>query len=505
MSRWFFVFAAAAIACSGSESTTPTATIDDKRPIPPPPPKETKTAAEWNGWVAHVTKPTPAAGVTPLDEVPDSTWFTNRNAVRRLSPAAIRKGPALHPTPRDGSKWTVIGLKQTGVALGLRARDEAGDEYFLKFDPRGHDEVETGADVVVQRLVFAAGYNVPENDIVYVKRDGLSVAPPVRAQDVDDVLARVAREADGRYRVLASRIIPGEPIGGIQYAGTRTGDPNDRIPHEDRRDMRGFYSMAAWLNHTDIKPANTLEVWIPDRGDRSRGHVVHYLLDFGKALGAMTRIDRRLHVGFAHYEQPGDEVIEHVVTGTPLPWSGVGPFPDLRGLGWIESEHYDAATWKPLFPWLPFEKADRFDKFWGARLVASFTPAQIRAALDAARYSEPRTVDYLARVLGERQRKTVERLFREVAPLAQFALRDGALCFVDLWKRHVGGGATYIAELREHGYSERRARAKPDGTVCFEDLPHEAFVEIRVERPGQVVPSTRVHLGIESVTAIERR
>jgi hypothetical protein len=490
MSRWPYVIAFV-IACSRSEETAAPQARDDRQPIPTPAVNKNTHVSGWWTSLGSLTEPTRARGVTALDEVPDSTWFTNRNAVRPLSLAEIRRGPAQHRAPRDGQRWTVIGMKQTGVALGLRARDEAGDAFFLKFDPLGHDEVETGADVVVQRLLFAAGYNVPENDVVYLTRTELAAADDVKPEDIDALLARAAREPDGRYRAVASRFLPGEPVGGIMYLGTRKGDVNDQIPHEDRRDMRGLYTLAAWVNHTDMKPANTLDVWVPTSPDSSRGYVVHYLLDFGKALGAMTRIDGRFGTGFSHSEDPDD-----------LPWQEIGPFPDLRGLGFIESERFDPSNWKPLVPWLPFEKADRFDKLWGARLVASFTPPQIRAAVEAGRYSDLRTVEHLTRVLVERQRKTIAHLFRGVAPLAHFEMRRGDLCFVDLWTRHgLGGETTYTV-------GSHRGVAKPDGTVCF-DLPREVppSVEIEVERAGLVLPSTRVTLAGSPpcVTAIERR
>jgi hypothetical protein len=528
MSRWLQVSASVAtfvaLACSRSDTgARRTATIDDRRAIPAPR-SQPSSGLDWWGSLGYVTRPTRAGAVTALDEVPDSTWFTNRNAAQRLSTAAIRNGPALHRTPRDGSKWVAIGMKQTGVALGLRARDDAGDEFFLKLDPAGHDEVETGADVVVQRLLFAAGYNVPENDVVYLRRSDVSVAhdgstgdePPLRDDEIDALLARAAREPDGRYRALASRIIPGKPIGGITSFGTRVDDPNDQLRHQDRRDMRGLYALAAWVNHTDIKPANTLDVWVADRRDPSRGHVVHYLLDFGKALGAMARIDGRLDAGFAYHEQPKLLLVKHAITGTQVPWAGIGPFPALPGLGWIESERFDPASWKPFYHWLPFEKADRFDKLWGARLVASFTPEQIRAALAAARYSDPRTVDYLARVLVVRQRKILAEFFRGVAPLERFEIRGTALCFVDLWTRHALGGpdAMYTAEIQTAagGDAKRHAKPKRDGTVCFENVRREvpAVVEIEIARGGHVIAPTRVEItappgGPARVTAIGRR
>ncbi|HUS67786.1 MAG TPA: hypothetical protein VMZ28_24795 [Kofleriaceae bacterium] len=512
--RVCLVVVAGAAACSRAEREAPA--MREERPIPrpqavPPVPKPLGKLAPAAGWAA--------VGVDRLGEVPDSSWFTNRNAVRPVSPEAIRRGPGPHPRPRDGARWAIVGTKETGYAIGFRARDERGAEYYLKFDPRGHDEVETGADVATQRLLFAAGYNVPENDVVYVARERLSIAPgalardedgerPLRDDDVTAMLARAAREPDGRYRALASRVLPGEPLGGIEPKGVRPGDANDAIAHQDRRDMRGLYSIAAWLNHTDIKAKNSLEVWIPDRGDPSRGRVAHYLLDFGKALGAMARIDRRPEVGFAH---EGDTDVK----------VDLGPFPDLRGLGWLESEQFDPAQWKTLAPWLPFQAADRFDRFWGARIVMSFTPQQIRAALEAARYTEPRTVEQVLRVLLERQRKVGVSFFQEVAPLDRFRVERGALCYDDLWARHRlgGGAATYVAELvreKDDGEPWRdTAGAGADGVVCHRGLPGPArgqtlAFELRVARPGQDLPPVVVTLeapasGPPRVVALDRR
>src|SRR5262249_31444917 len=38
-------------------------------------------------------------------------------------------------------------------------------------------------------------------------------------------------------------------VGRATYAGAKDDDPNDFVPHEDRRELRAQRIMAAWLDH----------------------------------------------------------------------------------------------------------------------------------------------------------------------------------------------------------------------------------------------------------------
>ena len=88
----------------------------------------------------------------------------------------------------------------------------------------------------------------------------------MRPRDVEAVLAKAARNADGSYRVLASKALTGKPVGPFRYYGTRPDDPNDIFPHEHRRELRGLGVFAAWLNHDDSRSINTLDTLVRDGG-----------------------------------------------------------------------------------------------------------------------------------------------------------------------------------------------------------------------------------------------
>ena len=74
------------------------------------------------------------------------------------------------------------------------------------------------------------------------------------------MLERAARNADGTYRVSAGALLPGKVLGPFRYSGHAPDDPNDLVPHEQRRELRALRVFGAWTNLVDWKAGNTLDV-----------------------------------------------------------------------------------------------------------------------------------------------------------------------------------------------------------------------------------------------------
>ncbi|TMQ04271.1 MAG: hypothetical protein E6J90_51800 [Deltaproteobacteria bacterium] len=300
-----------------------------------------------------------ALGVNALDEVPDSTWFTNRIGVRELTPDEVRRGPVQVGSPEAHRPWMIHSTKTGGSEPGFMISDARGKKFLLKLDMAAFPEQLTATHVIVGRLLWACGFNVTEDHVVYFRPDDLVIAAdavgkdvfgdkhPLRRDEVEAVLARVAVEPDGRLRGMASLWLDGKPLGGPPAEGVRDDDPNDRIPHQLRRDLRGAYAIFAWLDHVDVQESNFLDMWVKE-GDRH--YVKHYLLDFGKALGVMNttginpRHGREYVIDFA-------AIARSLVTAGAMkrPWEGREPSP-LRGVGMFEADGFDPGAWKPDSP-----------------------------------------------------------------------------------------------------------------------------------------------------------
>src|SRR5215510_8608947 len=85
-------------------------------------------------WVRLATgNPKQASNVNALDEVPDSSWYTNRHHIRRMSTDELQRGPNTGKGP-DFSTAVITKAKTSGVTPGMMVKDFNGESYLIKFD-----------------------------------------------------------------------------------------------------------------------------------------------------------------------------------------------------------------------------------------------------------------------------------------------------------------------------------------------------------------------------------
>jgi hypothetical protein len=515
--------------------------VDDRRNVPVPPAERPTylNFYNYNGVVLRpltrameLPPPQRALGVNALDEVPDSTWFTNRIGVRDLTIDEVRTGPNLVGSPELHRPWTVHRTKPGAPELGLFITDARGLKFLLKFDFPGHAEEETAAHVIAGKLLWACGQHVTDDYVVKfgpgdlvlardaVVEDVFGNTHPLGRAELDDILRSTPATPDGRLRAMASLWLPGKSLGGIPSEGVREDDPNDRIPHEMRRDLRGAYSMVAWVDHVDMQEANFVDSWIEDGG---RHYVVHHMIDFGKALGVMNTTKLNPRPGFEYDIDFG--AMGHGLGTLGIvrrPWEGTSS-PPIRGVGMFDVEHFDPNGWVPgTQAYLPLLIADRFDKFWGAKIVIRFTPEQIRAVVETGRLSDPRAVAYLTATLVARQRATARYWFDRVNPLDRFAIAPhggGAeLCFDDLalvYRLGADPAATryrlmsYDRDGKEIGAATAFRPTGAGGHACIGPLTlatgGDRYTIFRVEttRPD-VTLATLVYVALDAKTSAPR-
>jgi hypothetical protein len=383
-----------------------------------------------------------AMNVNTVDEVPDSSWLTNRIGRRDLSVAEVVKGPdRLEHVSTDG--WVVSGGKSSGLQPGFRMTDPSGQLFQLEVDPPSNPELASGAEIIGTAFYYAMGYHTVEVYLTEVDRAKLVISEnamirdPLNGKrrrlekhDLDLVFDRAARLPNGRYRVLASRFAPGKPVGNFRYYGTRTDDPNDVVLHEHRRELRGARVFGAWLNHDDSRGINSLDMLETANGQSA---IRHYMFDFGSILGSGTIFAQRHRSGneYIFESKPGWATLASL--GLYIrPWMRID-YPDVPpSIGRLEARAFDPVKWKPEYPNPAFENMRADDAFWAARIMSRFTDEMIRGVVEKAQYSDPAATAYMTETLIARRDKVVAAWLNVVCPVVDAALgTDGALTFAN--------------------------------------------------------------------------
>jgi len=448
---------------SSSKFVAPNPLPDDNRSIPQPKYKKINylkdffnkqitiqiiQSLDFSRQLRHLFgKPKQAFNTDAFDEVPNSSWFTNRNAYRQMSLKEIAKGPDTGQGPDTTNFWTIKSAKSEGVTPGFQIKDSRGDNYMIKFDPKGYSELATGAEAIATKLFYAMGYNVPENYITYFHPKILKLGDDVEFTDekgnkrlmtnadIGEIFKKVERLPDGRIRALASKFVESDAIiGGFKYNSTRKDDPNDFVPHQHRRELRALYVPCSWLKHFDTKAGNNLDVYVTENG---RSFVKHYLIDFGSTLGSAAHSPQPDYKGHENDFDPCMMFQNIITAGLYVrSWEKLEPF-KYSSVGRFDSHDFNPGKTKPNHPNPAFENCTNRDGYWGAKIVMSFTDKQLQTAVAQGQYSDPNAASYLLQILKERRDIIGRYWFNKINPLDRFQISENSpgqqiLSFIDL-------------------------------------------------------------------------
>lgn len=472
----------------------------------------------------QVAKGRPADNVNALDETPNSSWYTNRHFHNRMTLEELARGPNVTDGPDESAAWTITSGKFEGGTPGFTVKDSKGDRYIMKFDAPQFQEMGSSAEVISTKILHACGYFVPQNTIVYFDPKTLLIGETAKVEergvkrqmtmaDVETMLTGIPRRSDGKIRSLASKFVDGRPAGVWNYKGARNDDPNDRVHHEHRRELRGLRTIGSWLSDEDRRAANTLAVYYTDKQTENK-YIKHYLIDMGSTLGSNNIIPHAPKYGNEYLVDPRTIGLQFITLGLYVkPWEfETGNLdPEFPSVGYYESKIFDAGEWYPTYPNPAFEYCTFRDAYWGAKIVTSFTDDDIRAIVETAKMSDPRAKEYLTRTLIKRRDKVGRHWFERMNPLDKFRFEktpagEVTLAFSDLAidnKLEKAEGTQYVYTLSynkkgQHRQSVVQVPAIPiskngsgflDGILSSNDLKKETdkifSVEIQTRRKGK--------------------
>jgi len=395
------------------------------------------------GRTVGVTNAKQADNINRLDEPPESSWYNNRHYYNPMTPEELAQGPNT-VAPDTSANWTIFSAKLEGANPGFFIEDASGNRFLIKFDGPRYPELTTSAEVISTKIFYAAGYNVPQATITYFDPDQVTVGDdvmvidkgkkrPMTKADYRNIIAGKTRNKEGKIRALASKFVDGIPVGSWGFEGTRTDDPNDRVAHEHRRELRGMRVISSWVNDTDRRDANTMSVYTDG------GYIKHLVQDFGNTLGANAAGVHEPIYGQAYLIDPRYMTLNAVSLGFNVnSWETVElkkhiPFPSV---GYFQEDIFKPGQWVSAHPLPAYENMTLRDAFWAAKQVMSFSDEDIRAIVETGQLTNPKAEEYIIAVLIKRRDQIGRYWFSRINPVDKFSVTDTGdqimLAFKDL-------------------------------------------------------------------------
>lgn len=337
-----------------------------------------------------------AVNVNNFDEVADSTWFTNR--IGRTSTFVNNfKTP-----PSFRKKWTVLEINQAKADEEFVIQDANKNNYVIKID-KDPEWLVSGGELLGALILSSIGYNVTENYILEFESRSLD----------KKILPK------GKYRALAVRVPPGKQLGHFAFQERRKDDPNDRIPHEYRRELCGLRVFASLLNNKGISTKNTLDIY-------SDGYVTHYLSNLSGPLA-----DMRSEFLSESTKNVGHTIDALFSFGFYNPYWTSSDVPIKRLKGVLSSEKFDPKKWQPDKQNSAFKYMSYRDAFWAGKILKNFTDDDIRTIVAMSGYKDKKTSDRIVDEIITRRNRIISFWFQRFNPIDNFRL-SGVLTFDDI-------------------------------------------------------------------------
>jgi hypothetical protein len=500
---------ASALACSGYRPARfavrpPVADAHDDAPVPVP---------RWR-WIPEPVylsevylhrplrealdlSPQPEAGdINSMDDVARSTWFSPRALdVGTMARGPENNGPPLPP-------FTVLPDSPMGLASGAFSMlDSRGYRYEITFDPPDRAEMRTAALAVASRLFWALGYTTPPVFIIRARAEDFWRSEGATA-DAGAMLKSGAPPLLGYYRLAAISWPPGVLLGYAPESGVRGDDPNDVVPHENRRTLRALKVFGAWLALDGLGPSKTIDRYLGPPGE---GHVAHYIVGLDDALGAANVVRAADPAPAEGGGSPFTRLItlglypNHRPRATQIDMPAIGELP----------KDVDPAGYAPP---LPYEPADRMlgpDGYWAAKRMLTLSPQQIALAVAAGNISDPRAQRAMQSALETRRTQVAAYWMARATPLEllsivgkQVLLRDEAVQNRLAQANVTDYRITFLSsdgDLVGTGFT-----LHPHGSVMVFTLPPEVIqgrdyvvVQVTARREGRLLPRAfELHLAL---------
>lgn len=415
----------------------------------------------------YVTDHHQARDINSLDHVPASSWFMPRMGYQHITPEQLLFGPTELGPPR--SPVQVLRVRDITGQPRLFVRDSRGELYLLKFDPRDFPALATTSSFIVNRLFWGFGYHVPEDHLYFFERKDLKISPESRIDNVavDSLLTRIAPPVDHKYRALASRIIPGLPLGPTPERGIRPNDPNDYFAHQHRRVLRALRVFAAFVNMPDIGSDNTLDMYV---GEPGKGYIKHYLVDFDDAFGTHAALYQRRWAGYNHIFSLTDIIHNFFTLGLQVhPWEYIRntPWPSV---GAFESTYFDPGKWKETQPFEPIRSSQPSDQYWAAKIIAHFEKAHLQKLITAAQYPSSEASDYILETCLARKQKILGEFFNRVSPVEFVQANNDTLFFKDIRKQYLAESRHMLTHYRIEIYDSKNEKIATHHQNSFYDF-----------------------------------